>query len=170
MSVDIVDAVTNRPLAGVMVTAESRDGESRRVTTNSDGSAFFEDLADGFYELRAEAGGYIPGVEPAVRIIERRTERLRFELQPQAAPVDEVVVVGRARGADAYGSAADRFLTREELRTTPGSGSDVMRALVGLPGVVASGEFASFSVRGHGPKNNLIFIDGFPFPQVAHFE
>ena len=45
-----------------------------------------------------------------------------------------------------------------------------MRALVGLPGVVSSGEFAAFSVRGHGPKNNLIFIDGFPFPQVAHFE
>ena len=170
ISVDVVDAVTTRPLAGVTVTVESRSGESRNATTGSDGSAYFEDLADGFYEFRAEAGGYVPGVEPAVRIIERRTERLRFELQPQAASVDEVVVLGRARGADPYGSAADRFLTRDELRNSPGSGSDVMRALVGLPGVVSSGEFASFSVRGHGPKNNLIFIDGFPFPQVAHFE
>jgi len=171
ISVDIVDAVTTRPLAGVTVVAESRSGESRNVTTGADGSADFEDLADGFYEFRAEAGGYVPGVEPAVRIIERRTGRLRFELQPQVAYDEEVVVVGtRARGADPYGSAADRFLTREELRTTPGSGSDVMRALVGLPGVVSSGEFATFSVRGHGPKNNLIFIDGFPFPQVAHFE
>jgi hypothetical protein len=170
MSVDIVDAVTSRPLAGVMVTAESRGGESRRVTTGSDGSAYFEDLADGFYAFRAAADGYVPGVEPAVRIIERRTERLRFELRPLVTSVDEVVVVGRARRADPAGSAADRFLTREELRNAPGSGSDAMRALVGLPGVVANGEFASFSVRGHGPKNNLIFIDGFPFPQVAHFE
>ncbi len=170
ISVDVVDAVTTRPLAGVTVTAEPRSGESRAATTGADGTAYFEDLADGFYELRADVGGYVPGVEPAVRIIERRTERLRFELRPQAPSVDEVVVVGRARGADPDGSTADRFLTRDELRTTPGSGSDVMRALVGLPGVVSSGEFAAFSVRGHGPKNNLIFIDGFPIPQVAHFE
>src|SRR5690606_15388861 len=91
MSVDIADAVTSRPLAGVVVTAESRGGESRRVTTGSDGSAYFEDLADGFYEFRAEADGYVPGVEPAVRIIERGTGQLRFELRPQAAYDEEVV-------------------------------------------------------------------------------
>src|SRR5690606_27042731 len=103
---------------GVVVTAESRGGESRRVTTGSDGSAYFEDLADGFHEFRAEADGYVPGVEPAVRIIERGTGRLRFELRPQAAYDEEVVVAGRrARGADPYGSVADRFLTRDELRT-----------------------------------------------------
>jgi hypothetical protein len=170
MSVDVVDAVTGRALAGVVVTAESRDGESGRVTTGANGSAYFEGLADGFYAFRAEIDGYVPGLERAVRIIERRTERLRFELQPLATVLEEIVVVGRARSADRAGSAADRYLTRDELRNAPGSGSDAMRALVGLPGVVANGEFTSFSVRGHGPKNNLIFIDGFPFPQVAHFE
>src|SRR5690606_27788435 len=137
MSVDIVDAVTRRPLAGVVVTAESRGGKSRRVTTGSDGAAYFEDLADGFYAFRAELDGYVPGVEPAVRMIERRTGRLRFELRPQAAYDEEVVVVSRARGADPDGSVADRFLTRDELRNAPGSGSDVLRALVGLPGAVS---------------------------------
>jgi hypothetical protein len=170
MLVDIVDAVTSKPLAGVTVTAESRGGELRHVSTGSDGSAYFEDLADGFYAFRTASDGYLPGAEPAVRIVEGRTERLRFELWPLVASLDEIVVVGRARSADPAGSAADRFLTRDELRNAPGSGSDAMRALVGLPGVVANGEFAAFSVRGHGPKNNLIFIDGFPFQQVAHFE
>lgn len=171
ISVDVLDALTGRPLTDVKVTAESRGGESRSATTGSDGSAYFEDLADGFYAFRAEVSGYVPGVEPAVRIIDRRTERLRFELRPLATTLDDIVVVGqRARGADPDGSVADRFLNREELRNAPGSGSDVMRALVGLPGVVSSGEFASFSVRGHGPKNNLILVDGFPFQQVAHFE
>ena len=170
ISVEVVDAVTRRPLAGVTVTVESRSGESRSMTTGADGSAYLEDLADGFYAFRAEVGGYVPAVEPAVRIIERRTARLRFELRRQAPSVEEVVVLGRARGADPYGSVSERFLARDELRNAPGSGSDVMRALVGLPGVVSSGEFASFSVRGHGPKNNLIFVDGFPFQQVAHFE
>ena len=55
ISIDVVDAVTTRPLAGVTVTAESRSGESRIVTTGSDGSAYFEDLADGFYEFTTPA-------------------------------------------------------------------------------------------------------------------
>jgi hypothetical protein len=170
MSVSVVDAVTNRPLEGVTVTAESRGGESKRSTTGSDGAALLEDLSDGFYAFRAGADGYVPGFEPAVRIFERRTGQLRFRLQPKPASLEEVLVIGRAQEADPYGSAADRYLNREELRNAAGSGSDVMRALGGLPGVVSNGEFASFSVRGHGPKDNLIFVDGFPLQQVVHFE
>src|SRR5690606_24225010 len=63
ISIDVVDAVTTRPLAGVTVTVESRSGASRNVATGSDGSAHFENLADGFYAFRAEAGGYVPAVE-----------------------------------------------------------------------------------------------------------
>ncbi len=170
MSVVVVDAVTARPLAGVAVTAESRGGESKQTTTDSDGSASFVGLPDGFYAFRAAVQGYVSAVEPAVRIIERRMGQLRFELQPRVAALEEVLVVARAQKADPDGSAADRYLSRDELRNAAGSGSDVMRALVGLPGVVSNGEFASFSVRGHGPKNNLIFVDGFPLQQVVHFE
>lgn len=171
LSIKVVDAVTATPLAGVTVTAEDRSGERRNTVTGADGTALFEDLNEGFYRFRAESEGYLPATEPAVRILARRTERLRFELQRQEAALDTIVVVGRrAIGADPHGSVADRYLARDELRKAPGSGSDVMRALVGLPGVVSSGEFASITVRGHGPKNNLILVDGFPFPQVAHFE
>jgi hypothetical protein len=170
MSVSVVDSVTSRPLTGVTVTADARDGTEKTATTGSDGAASFEGLTDGFYTFRASAAGYVPGVEPAVRVIDRRTGQLRFELLPRSESLEEVVVTARARKADPGGSAADRYLTRDELRNAAGSGSDVMRALVGLPGVVSNGEFASFSVRGHGPKNNMIFVDGFPFQQVVHFE
>ncbi|MFM8495077.1 MAG: carboxypeptidase regulatory-like domain-containing protein, partial [Planctomycetia bacterium] len=170
LSVRVADATTNRPLAGVAVIARSRDGVEQRATTGADGSASLVGLADGFHEVRTVLDGYAPGVEPAVRVSERRTGLVRFELQPVATALEEVVIVSRALRADPNGSAADRYVTRDELRNAAGSGSDVMRALVGLPGVVSNGEFASFSVRGHGPKNNLIFVDGFPFPQVVHFE
>lgn len=170
LSVRVADATTNRPLAGVAVIARSRDGVEQRATTGADGSASLVGLADGFHEVRTVLDGYAPGVEPAVRVIERRTGLVRFELQPVATALEEVVIVSRALRADPNGSAADRYVTRDELRNAAGSGSDVMRALVGLPGVVSNGEFASFSVRGHGPKNNLIFVDGFPFQQVVHFE
>jgi hypothetical protein len=169
ISVEVVDAVTRRPVDGVTITAESRDGDVRSATTNN-GRALIDSLEDGFFELRAESAGYVTAVEPAVRVLEQRTGRLRFELQPVSDSMDEIVVVARAREADPFGAVSDTFLSRDELRNAPGSGSDVMRALSGLPGVVSNGEFAAFSVRGHGPKSNLIYVDGFPFQQVVHFE
>jgi len=169
ISVEVVDALTRRPVNGVTITAESRDGDVRSATTKN-GQTLLGSLEDGFFEFRAEAEGYVTAVEPAVRVLEQRTGRLRFELQPVSDPVDEVVVVARAREADPFGGVSDTFRSRDELRNAAGSGSDVMRALSGLPGVVSNGEFAAFSVRGHGPKSNLIYVDGFPFQQVAHFE
>ncbi|MEQ9561370.1 MAG: TonB-dependent receptor plug domain-containing protein, partial [Woeseiaceae bacterium] len=169
ISVEVVDAVTRRPVDGVTITAESRDGELRSATTDK-GLALLDRLEDGFFELRAESAGYVTAVEPAFRVLEQRTGSLRFELQPVSESIDEIVVVARAREADPFGAVSNRILSRDELRNAPGSGSDVMRALSGLPGVVSNGEFAAFSVRGHGPKSNLIYVDGFPFQQVVHFE
>jgi hypothetical protein len=169
ISVEVVDAVTNRPVDGVTVSAASRDGEAQSSKPQH-GTAIIDNLADGFFTIRAQAPGYVTAVEPAVRVLERRTGEIRFELEPVTDTIDEVVVVARARQADPFGAVSNSFLTRDELRNAAGSGSDVMRALSGLPGLVSRGEFASFSVRGHGPKNNLIFVDGFPFQQVVHFE
>jgi hypothetical protein len=169
ISVEVIDAVTRRPVDGVTVTAESRDGDVSSATTDK-GLALLDGLEDGFFALRAEAAGYVTAVEPAVRVLEGRTGSLRFELQQVPASIDSIVVVGRAREADPFGAVSNRFVGRYDLRNAPGSGSDVMRALSGLPGVVSNGEFASFSTRGHGPKRNLIYVDGFPFQQVAHFE
>jgi hypothetical protein len=170
VSIEVVDAVTRRPVDGVTITAKSRDGEVRSATTD-EGRALLDNLEDGFFELRAESAGYFTAVEPAVRVLEERTGSLRFELQPMSAAVNEVIVVARrAREADPFGAVSDTFLGRDELRNAAGSGSDVMRALSGVPGVVSNGEFAAFSVRGHGPKSNLIYVDGFPFQQVVHFE
>ena len=59
---------------------------------------------------------------------------------------------------------------REEIRRAPGSAGDVLRAIDSLPGVAATGEFASFSVRGRGPRDNLILVDGIPVDKVVHFD
>lgn len=170
VSIEVVDAVTRRPIDAVTITARARDRAVRSATTEK-GRALLDNLEDGFFELRAESAGYVTAVEPAVRVLEGRTGNLRFELQPVSASVNEVVVLARrAREADPFGGVSDTFLGRDELRNAAGSGSDVMRALSGVPGVISNGEFAAFSVRGHGPKANLIYVDGFPFQQVVHFE
>ncbi|HEY1075462.1 MAG TPA: TonB-dependent receptor plug domain-containing protein [Fontimonas sp.] len=169
LSVEVVDAVTRRPVDGVTITAQARDGDVQSATTKG-GWALLDKLDDGYFEVRAESAGYLKAVEPSIRVLEQRTGQLRFELQPAAYQLDEIVVVARAREADSSGAVSNSYLNRDELRNAPGSGSDVMRALSGLPGVVSNGEFASFSVRGHGSKSNLIYVDGFPFQQIVHFE
>ena len=65
ISVEVVDAVTRRPVDGVSITAESRDGDVRSATTVK-GRALLDSLEDGFFELRAESPGYVTAVEPAV--------------------------------------------------------------------------------------------------------
>ena len=82
----------------------------------------------------------------------------------------EVVVSARALNADPELTPNTVLLEREEIRRIPGSAGDVFRALDVLPGVVATGEFSSFSVRGNGPRDNLITVDGIPFDKVVHFD
>src|SRR5690606_18693038 len=38
------------------------------------------------------------------------------------------------------------------------------------PGLASTGEFANFSVRGRGPRDNLIYVDDFPFDKAVHFD
>jgi hypothetical protein len=79
-------------------------------------------------------------------------------------------VLVQARQADALTSASSTYLDREALRSAVGGGSDPLLSLDGLPGLASTGEFASFSVRGRGPRDNLLFVDDFPFDKAVHFD
>lgn len=39
-----------------------------------------------------------------------------------------------------------------------------------LPGVVATGAYSSFSVRGRGARDNIILIDDIPYGRSTHFD
>ena len=166
----VVDAETQRPVPGVRITLADRAGGSANASSDAAGEAAFETIEEGFYSLRASTPTHSPAEEPRVRVLPRRVTSVRIELLPRSNAIDEVVVVERARGGDPYGSVSSSFYNRDELRNNPGTGSDVMRALDGLPGIASTGDFASFSVRGRGPRNNLIFVDDFPLDKVVHFD
>lgn len=170
IAVDVSSESTSRPLPAVMITATSRSGATSSATTDALGKTTLEDLAPGLYEIRITSTGFRPGYEPSVRVVGRRTTPLSIELVPADEAIDEVTVLARAVRADVYGAASDSYRNREELRSAVGTGSDVMRALDGLPGLVSTGDFANFSVRGRGPRDNLIFVDGLPLDKVVHFD
>ncbi len=159
-----------RPLAGVSIVAESREGEVVRAKTDASGTASLGGLETGLYSINASLEGYGVVVEPSLRVVRDKT--IAFELRMRAADdsMDEIVVTAEAIRTDPLGAVSDTFLDREDLRTAVGSGADVLRALDGLPGLFSTGEFASFTVRGRGPRDNLILVDGIPYDKVVHFD
>ena len=121
--------------------------------------------------VTAEDGRPIGGVvAPTVRVVQGKTVPVAFVLRRDDELIEEVVVVADAIRSDAYGAASSSYFDRERLRTATGSGADVLRALDGLPGLMSTGEFANFTVRGRGPRDNLILVDGFPYDKVVHFD
>jgi hypothetical protein len=159
-----------RPLPAVSITAESRNGDVRKATTDEVGVASLAGLEAGLYRITASIAGYTNVVEPSLRVVRDKTVPLRLQLRAVDEGMDEVLVVAKAIRTDAFGAVSSTFLDREDLRTAVGSGADVLRALDGLPGLVSTGEFASFTVRGRGPRDNLILVDGLPYDKVVHFD
>jgi len=170
MRIAVVSVETQRPLEGVTVTVTGRDGKVITGRTGANGTVELSDLDTGLYAVTADGPGLIAAREPSVRVVGRKVTPLNLEMLPRTDALDEVLVVARAQVADPYGAVSSSLLNREELRSAAGTGSDVLRALDGLPGLVSEGEFASFSVRGRGPRDNLILIDEVPFDRVVHFD
>jgi hypothetical protein len=170
MRIAVVSVETQRPLEGVTVTVTDRYGNVITGRTQANGTVELSDLGAGLYAVTADGPGLVAASEPSVRVVGRKVTPLNLEMLARTEALEEVVVLARAQIADPHGAVSNSLLNREELRSAPGTGSDVMRALDGLPGLISNGEFASFSVRGRGPRDNLILIDDIPFDRVVHFD
>ncbi|SMB83879.1 TonB-dependent receptor plug [Hymenobacter roseosalivarius DSM 11622] len=130
----------------------------------------------GFYSLRLPAGpvqlqvrylGYAPLDVPLAAI--RRDTVIALSLQPLTQELAEVQVIG-TQVTDL--EQADRLSLRgAELKQLPRlmGEADAVKALQLLPGVQAGREGSSdLSVRGGGPEQNLVLLDGVPVYNVSH--
>ncbi len=169
MTILVTDQITARPLANAQVTITERETNSTRsVETDAQGRVTLEQLDPGLYSVNVTHGGFASSYEPSVRVITRKTIQVEFKLLREPVILQEVEV--RARQADVFAPASSTYRNREELRSAVGGGADPLLSLDGLPGLVSTGEFASFSVRGRGPRDNLLYVDEFPFDKAVHFD
>lgn len=167
LTVIVRDQITDRPLPDAQITLTERDtNATRSVETDAQGRSVVEQLDPGLYTVSVAKGGFATSYEPSIRVETRKNIQIEFELGQQA--IEEVMV--RARQADTFASASSTYLDRDALRSAVGGGADPLLSLDGLPGLASTGEFASFSVRGRGPRDNLLFVDDFPFDKVVHFD
>lgn len=169
MTILVKNNLTDRPIFDAQITiTERKTNSTRSVRTDAQGRIVIEQLYPGLYEVNVAKSGFVSSNEPSVRVITRKNIQIVFELLEEPVTLEDVVV--RARQADVFASASSTYRNREELRSAVGGGADPLLSLDGLPGLASTGEFASFSVRGRGPRDNLLFVDGFPFDKAVHFD
>jgi outer membrane receptor for ferrienterochelin and colicin len=167
----VVDSVTGRAVPTATVHLMRNQRVQGTVEADTAGEFSFDQVPEGVYSVEVEEQGYVKAVQADVRVVLRRVAAVEFALVGRSdEELAEVVVSARATAGDPRATPNTVLLEREEIRRNPGSAGDVFRALDVLPGVVATGEFSNFTVRGNGPRDNLILIDGIPFDKVAHFD
>ena len=168
LTVIVKDQQTDRPLSGVQVTLKERaTAASTTAATDGQGRIIVDQLNPGLYAVSAAKNGFALSSEPGIRVVTRKNIQIEFALQREEAI--EILEV-RAQQADVSASASSSYLDREALSDAVGGGADPLLSLDGLPGLAATGEFANFSVRGRGPRDNLLFVDDFPFDKAVHFD
>jgi iron complex outermembrane receptor protein len=143
----VVDAVTLAPIAN----AEIRAGELL-TSTASDGAFSLGSVPPGRIELRVRRIGYAP-LRRAIELVPGLEQSVSLALEPVPVHLDSVTVT---TAPDAIAIAGPELVRR---------GGDLARALDGWEGVVvrrAGNGPAAPQVRGGGPDEVLVLVDGFP--------
>jgi hypothetical protein len=166
----VIDMLTRQPVSGAAVSALNRGESIASTRTSSAGNYSLGPLDEGVYLVLVEIAGYRPEVRSDVRLVRGKVAVADFEMVRAGTVSEEIVVTARATADDPRLPVSRFSYSREEIRRSPGSAGDVLRALDSLPGVNSTGEFSSFTVRGRGPRDNLILVDGIPFDKVTHFD
>jgi len=147
------------PLPGANVVIEETTlGAASDIT----GSLVIPGVPPGTYQLIATMVGYERTTIVDIRIRVGEETRFTASLKESVIPLGVVQVLGdpwRQPPADVRTSLLN--LEPRSAKILPGFGEDVLRSLQALPGVVSPSDFsAQLVIRGSGPDQNLIVMDG----------
>lgn len=132
------------------------------TATEENGSFLISRIPPGEYSVQVRLLGYRQNAIPTVSVRSADTTTVSIELVEEAIELSQVEVTGtRRQAADDVRSSVTTLAPRES-KILPGAAEDVLRSLQALPGVTSVSDFSSqLVVRGSGPDQNLIMIDGF---------
>ncbi len=165
-----IEAEANqRPVEDAVVYLRGRGEAQRTFQADSKGEVNIEALAAGLYDIQVQHPGFQSVRLSSVRVEARKTTVSSVTMSAVSAAIEETVVTGQRVSSGLLNSVGASRIEREALRSAAGSGGDVLRALDGLPGLFGDSQFSTFTVRGNGPRDNLILVDGIPFADVVHF-
>ncbi|QDP00541.1 TonB-dependent receptor [Thalassotalea sp. PS06] len=169
LKISVKTQAFSRAINDVNLFLSDRSGNNYELQSTENGLALFKQLPPGLYDLKAEKDGYVTVVENSIRITRDKITSVNL-LLPKGDDIEVISVIATQTANAPSEPVSTSYMNREALRSAIGGGSDVLRALDGMPGLTSTGEFASFSVRGRGPRDNLIYVDNMPFDKVVHFD
>lgn len=130
------------------------------AVTDIKGNYLIRNIPPGEYEVKVSAIGYITEYFD-VTIEKNQTARLDVKLRSTILQLQAIEIIGNKNQESSDTRTSFIDLNPKSAKILPGAGEDVFRTLQALPGVLAPNDFSSqLIVRGSGPDQNLIIIDG----------
>jgi outer membrane cobalamin receptor len=161
------DAATGETLLQANVTI---NGTTRGTATNNSGYYILRGLDPGTYTLVFSFVGYRTRAD-TVTLAAGEERRLDAALAPTDFQTDEVVVTGESEAEEAERSIGTDRLQTATIKELPSVlQPDVFRSLSLLPGVTTASDYSSnLYIRGGGPSQTLVLLDGTTVYNPTHF-
>jgi outer membrane receptor protein involved in Fe transport len=164
---DVRAALDSQPIMGAHVLVSGLPGE---VRTDARGR-FRVRLESGTYDLTVRALGYAPRELPDLAVTGGDTSIVSVYLRRAPLRLTEIIVTPSTFGIlDEDEVVTQQTLSRDEVRSQPGLGEDIYRAVDRLPGVSSHDITAKLHVRG-GPNDQLLhMLDGVELYEAFHLK
>jgi len=163
----VFDKITREPLPGVNIILV---GTELGTASSNEGKFQIENIQIGNYQIRASFVAYDTQIKSDIIINSARPTEVVFELSPAVIELEGITVTSEFFEMNPTEITSLKNLSYEEIRRSPGSFEDVVRALSVLPGVAQSDAGRNdLIVRGGAPSENLFVLDGFVIPNINHF-
>jgi hypothetical protein len=150
----VVDAATGLPVAGALVSVGGND-----AATDDRGQFRVDEIGFGRADVVVIADGYGAYFGSA-----RIGDALVIRLAAETGASEVIRLSGRPP------TAAPLHLDTAAIRTQPGAGNDVLRALQSLPGVARTPfGLGGLALRGTAPRDTKVYLDDIEVPLLYHF-
>lgn len=163
----ITERSTGQRISGARVTATANGKPAAETSSDTDGN-FRLELPGGVYDLEVRRSNFAAVTRSRIEVVGRRYFVLNVELD--VAMTTDVEVRNDIFAENVEQPVSSVTLGRDDIRNTPGTAGDPLRAINSQAGVsAASGEFADLIVRGGTAEENLTFIDRIPVGDFTYF-
>ncbi len=165
----LVERGTRASLAGMVVTvyrrSQGEDVTAFEATSDISGRFKFYNLTPGTWQVRVAPDGYYRFETSEIVKAKQLIQTSYYIERKSYNPYDVLVEAARP-----HKEVTRRTLTSAEIATVPGTLGDPILVVENLPGVArASTGSGELIVRGSGPEDTGVFVDGINVPLIYHF-
>ena len=137
--------------------------------SETNGTFQFTNMPFGTYQLQFLHLGFENDTLTVEISLSQRVVVRDIALQQESIGIDEVEVRASQFRKPINTPASIRSVGITEIRTNPGSGSDIAKVMQILPGVATTTSFRNdLIIRGGAPSENSFYVDGFRVPVINH--